>query len=354
LIAGLLAGTGCKPDLDQVVSIVSGPRVLGIQANPAEAPPMSQVSFDALVVDENGPIAHPPTEWAFCDVRNPLANLGPDDPSCLEPSTMPDPEAGTGGLLPFGGGAAAIGTVPQDVCSQFGPNPPAPLPGQPPGRPVDPDPTGGYYAPVSYFLQTPSSTIGTIYPMRLTCGFAGVDPTSLGQLTTRYHANVNPKVDTLTITHGAGGMPQVLQPDPATNQIAVGEKLALEVAWPGCPATDTCGDNVCGPDETTTNCSADCKMPAVPGEGCAGAERYVNFDLASQSVIDAREGIHVAWYATGGSFDADRTGREGTDMVTTSDNGWRAPSAAGTVHLWVVLADDRGGVGWEGFTLAVQ
>jgi hypothetical protein len=359
MLGGILGGVACKPNLDQTVSSVTGTRVLAVQSSPPEAPPMGQVTFTALVVDANGPVAHPDSQWDFCDIRNPLANLGPVAPACAVP--------GTTGMVPFGGGSSATGTVPQDACSQFGPNPPAPMAGQPPGRPVDPDSTGGYYAPVSYFVEDPPSpVISIIYPTRLVCGFAGVDPTSLGQLTTRYHSNTNPVVDSLAIVSGEGGASPdgggsrtPVLPDPAAqpNVVSSGESLTLEVAWPDCPLVDQCSDTVCGPDETTMSCPVDCKAVAngIPAPGnCNGAERYVNFDLSTQSVVDAREGIHVAWYATDGSFDNDRTGREATDDATTSDNGWQAPSSPGTVHLWVVLADDRGGVGWQSYTLNVQ
>ncbi len=328
---------------------------------------MTEVAFSALIVDSNGVVAHPAAQWDFCDARNPLANLGPDDPSCLQPgSSMATPTSGSDAsvappaLTPFGAGTTASGVIPSDACSQFGPNPPAPpppLPGQPPqppGRPVDPDPTGGYYVPVSFFVLDPTQAapISTIYPSRLSCGFAAVDPVSAGELNARYHLNANPMVASLTL---AGGAP--LQPDTmmgAVNPVTAGQKLQLEVAWPGCPTTDVCPDNVCGADESTTSCPADCKTPPTATEGCAGAERYVNFDIASETVVDQREGMHVAWYATGGTFDADRTGRDGTDMTTTSDNGWQAPAAAGPVHLWIVLADDRGGVAWAGYALSTS
>ena len=64
--------------------------------------------------------------------------------------------------------------------------------------------------------------------------------------------------------------------------------------------------------------------------------------------------MHVSWFATGGSFDLDRTGRDGSDVTTTSDNGWTAPSSGTAVHLWIVLRDDRGGVGWAGYALVAQ
>jgi hypothetical protein len=79
----------------------------------------------------------------------------------------------------------------------------------------------------------------------------------------------------------------------------------------------------------------------------------VNLDLTTQTVVYQREGIDVAWFATGGTFDNDTTGRAGTDDATTSDNGWIAPTTTGPVHVWVVLNDDRHGVGWAGYAFDV-
>jgi hypothetical protein len=135
-----------------------------------------------------------------------------------------------------------------------------------------------------------------------------------------------------------------------TTSAAIGATVPLEVSWPSCPLTDVCGDGICGADETLMSCPKDCKTP----HGCGGAERFVNFDLGSQSVLDQRESIQVSWYSTGGSFDNDSTGRVDTDTGLTSDNNWHAPSQAGTAHLWVVLHDARGGIGWAGYVVDVH
>lgn len=349
---------GCKPNLNETVSLISGTRVLAVQAEPAEVSPMAMtpVSFSLLVVDDNGVVAHPDAEWTFCETRNPLANLGPVAPSCVQPwsppstpSTVSDSDAGPAPppYVGFGGGEAATATIPTNACSLFGPNPPPPLMNQPPGRPVDPDPTGGYYQPVTAFVVAQGTTIPTLFPYRISCGFANVDPTSSGELTSRYHLNVNPAVESLAIVGGA-----TLQPDSTgmTNTVAAGQELQLEVAWPSCPLVDKCGDTFCGADESLMSCPLDCKTP----KGCPGAERFVNFSLSSESVVDQREGINVAWYATGGTFANDTTGNAGTDTTLTSDNGWTAPEASGPVHMWVVLADARGGIGWAGYALNVQ
>ena len=99
------------------------------------------------------------------------------------------------------------------------------------------------------------------------------------------------------------------------------------------------------------SCPADCATP----KGCTGAERFVAFDIVSQSLVVQRESIAVAWYTTtGASVDDDRTGRNSTDLTTTSDNGWQAPATPGVAHLWVVLRDNRGGVGWAEYAFDVK
>ena len=62
----------------------------------------------------------------------------------------------------------------------------------------------------------------------------------------------------------------------------------------------------------------------------------------------------MSWFASGGTFDNDSTGRAATDPTPSTDDGWTAPATAGTVHVWVVLRDDRGGVGWMSYVLSVK
>jgi hypothetical protein len=54
--------------------------------------------------------------------------------------------------------------------------------------------------------------------------------------------------------------------------------------------------------------------------------------------------MRVSWYATGGSFLHDVTGRAAEDPETYTQNEWTAPAAPGPVYLWAVLRDNRGGI----------
>jgi hypothetical protein len=337
-VAGALAAASCKPNLNDTVSLIGAPTLVAVQSTPAEAPPMTRVTYTALVVGPDGELSSAPLQWDYCGERNPLSNLGPVAVQCAVP--------GNPALALIGTGLRASGALPTLGCTTFGPNPPPATAGMPAGRPVDPDTTGGYYQPVSVFLPQSGEPQALVYDMRLSCGFSGANEDAQGALSARYHANENPSVASLS-SSGAAWLPEA---SGKTNAVPAGQHVSLAVAWPACPRVDKCDDGICGADESLKSCPADCKTP----KGCAGAERYVNFDLASQGVLDAREGMQVSWYATGGVFDNDSTGRTGDDTATTSDNGWQAPSQAGTVHLWVVLHDDRGGIGWSGYVLQVH
>jgi len=332
---------GCKPDLDQTVSIVKGPQILAVRSDPAEATPMTPVTYTALYVDPTEAVASPPLEWAFCNARKPLAELGPVSPQCLQKSGD--------WFVPLGAGGQVVGALPDIACRQFGPDVPEPQPGQPQGRPVDPDTTGGYYQPVRVFAPAASGAVVGIGETRLSCGLAGATSDQAAQYAGRYRNNTNPAVDSLAILGGSGA---TLQPDGqgVANSITAGQRVAFRVTWADCPAVDVCGDSYCGPDETSMTCMADCAMP----KGCTGAERYVLYDLMSRSLVDEREGIHVSWFATDGTFDVDRTGRDPEHPTPSSDDGWLAPARATTVHMWIVLLDDRGGTGWASYTLSVR
>jgi hypothetical protein len=340
-LAMALVVPACKPSLDQTVSVITEPIVLAVRSDPPEGEPQAAVQFTALYVDGSGLVANAPIDWAFCEARKPLAELGPVNTECLQSSGS--------WFVPIGHGDSVSGTLPSDGCKLFGSDVPPAVMGQPQGRPVDPDITGGFYEPVR--LLAADGTV-TLDETRLSCGPGGVASDVGVDYAHRYHLNTNPAVESLSIVGPDGKAASALMTtDQGTNPVSAGAHLSLRVAWSPCPTTDVCMDGLCGPDETSETCPADCAKP----KGCTGAERFVVFDIGSQSNVDQRESIGVAWYTTtGGSVDTDRTGRQSGDLVTTSDNGWHAPGVAGTAHLWVVLRDDRGGVGWAEYAFDVK
>jgi hypothetical protein len=374
ILPGVLAASAlgsCKPDLDDVVSTITTPRVLAVQSQllvappagaaaagapseEAEVRPTETMQLTALSVDPSGRTTGAAIDWAFCNARKPLAELGPVNRDCYASSGDWFTELGMGGTV-----SAA---VPRTACQLFGSDAPQPKLGEPPGRPVDPDPTGGYYQPARLLAPGTAPETVTIAETRILCTLASFSPEVVAAYQQRYHRNTNPAIAAL----GVAGAPAPWAEAPTPNEVAVGEVVTLEVSWSACPTVDVPDDGVCGPDETGTACGTcgpdvaetrhDCCVDTncVHALGCRGAERYVALDPATGALVDRREAIGVAWFTTGGSFAVARTGRSDDDVASTSDNTWRAPDVPGPVTIWVVLRDDRGGVGWREYAVEVR
>ena len=337
----LLAASACVPHLDVDESTVREPRVLAIIAEPAESAPTSQqkIQYTALVADEHGVRSDLSLAWYQCLAQKPLAELGPVSKECLR--------NGSPKLASLGVGEAVEGTLPTNACSLFGPNPPPPVQGQPPGRPVDADESGGYKLPLIVGLNSELGSEVVLYEQRISCGLANVSPDISVAFAQRYHANQNPRALALQVT-GSMGTRSISSQD--TLDVASNEQLAFSVSWPSCPASDVCGDGVCGPDETSAACAADCQKSV----GCGGQERYLDLDRERLELIVRRESLRVAWYATTGTYDQARTGVSDADLSGVSSNRWRAPAQPGPASLWLVLRDSRGGVGFLQIAVTVH
>jgi hypothetical protein len=209
-------------------------------------------------------------------------------------------------------GPSATLTLSNDVCRLFGPDPPPAMAGQPSGRPVDPDSTGGYVQPVRVALADGSIALAFV---RLHCGVAGATRDQAAELRRRYHANSHPRIETLTIVHEDGSFQDAAPGVPL--HVAPNEHVTLRASWPDCP------------DEGT----------------CDGAEQYARFDREA-GVVLARESLRVSWLGTLGRFREPRTGRAAAELATFTENDWTAPDAPTTGTIFVVLRDDREGVSW--------
>ncbi|HKQ70248.1 MAG TPA: hypothetical protein VJT73_12955 [Polyangiaceae bacterium] len=341
LALGLLLG--CKPDFDDRAALVEGPRVLAVASTPAEAPPGARVSLRALFVDAGGTPADAPIDWALCRERKPLTELGPVNPACFAAAS---PE-----LVSLGVGLHVTVTIFPDACRLFGPNPPESKKGEPRGRPVDPDLTGGFYVPTRLrWLEGPAESYAT-GQTRLTCDPGRVTPEQAREYQHLYRANENPAVERLVAVRGPSEetLAPVTSSEP-TLRVARGEAVTLRVSWPACPASAICGDGICSPDEDATNCEADCRDP----HGCTGSESYVAFDPLTLALGERRELIRASWFATAGTFDVAATGSAERGAAPDSSNVWHAPNAAGKVYVWIVLRDDRQGAGWESYEIDVE
>ncbi len=280
----------CRPDLGDRDSLVTRPQILAVRGDPPEAKPGEPVRFSVLLAAPDGPSTDPPAGWAFCATPKLLTENGAASAACL-----------AGGVRPIAEPSTAA--IPTDACSLFGP-----VVSSAELRPRDPDVTGGFYQPVRVTTLEGAVAFGL---QRITCPLANAAADITAELGRRYVANENPELEPLVATRA--GSPVALDSIPR------GETITFRARWP---------------------------------EGAA--ERYVVYDLASRRVVEHRETMRVSWFATGGSFANDRTGRAEDELESFTENAWTAPAEAGTVHLYVVLRDARGGVAFATQPLTVR
>ncbi len=296
-MAGAAALCGCKPDFGTPASLVTERRILAVRAEPPEVRAGHAAMFSALVVSPDGTEAAPAIDWSLCTVPKPLDENNAVSAACLS-------DAGV--MLVAAATPSTMATVPANACALFGPDPPPQMMGQPPLRPRDPDVTGGYYQP----LRVVDGQVTGFALERVTCDLAQAGADLAVQYAMTYQANANPMLQPLSAT--ASGAPIALTALPA------GAAIDFTVGWP----TDS-------------------------------VESFPVFDVSSVALITHRESMRVSWFASGGSFAHEVTGRDENDPATTTDNVWTAPSTPGVVHLWVVLRDSRGGVDFAAYELAV-
>jgi hypothetical protein len=337
----VLLVVACEPSLNDTTFEVTSPRVLAVRsevlgdggvptdidgATIAEAIPGNPangggaVTLTALYVGPDGGIAGP-FDWAFCVARNPLANLEPVSPTCDQAS---------GPVTVFqeiGASPTVTALVPGNGCNNFGPEAPLILApdggedGGEQGRPVDPDSTGGYYQPVRLVA---GDQIAQAF-IRINCGTAGATPEQMGALSTPATvANTNPVIESVVDLAEDGGK--------LFEHVTVSQPFNLRANWAPCSTDDAT---------------------------CTGSQQYALLDPLTFEVAYPYEQMRVSWFSTAGTFANDTTAPDGGAMQsgptpTYADNSWTAPDAPQTVHMWVVLRDDRGGVGWASYVFEVN
>jgi hypothetical protein len=343
-VALALSGAiGCVPTFDDNLPLVDKPTVLAIQAEPAEAAPGQDVQLSALVgaPDLNG--ATPKLSWGLCIARKPLTELGPANPVCIQP-----PKQAPKDIIDLGSGNTVTATLPSDACRLFGPSLPEPMNGEPAGRPVDPDPSGGYYQPVSVtLLESGVTSMGSV---RIFCPPSGLDQEQAAEFNENYRNNQSPRIDAFSAQSDSGeSLP--IPDEPEQLIVAPNQVLHLAASWSACPHSSVCGDGVCGAGEDKSNGAEDCTTP----KGCTGAEDYAWFNPDSRAVQPRHESIRVSWFSTAGHFEDAVTGRDEAefDQTTTADL-WTAPAAAGELRVWAVIRDSRGGQSSRTFLVSVR
>jgi hypothetical protein len=334
----LLVATGaCVPDFDDQSSRVREPRVLAISAFPAEAARGERVELTALVAVPGAPTGAAPS-WSLCLDRKPLSELGPVSARCL---SSPEPDSNVASVL--GDGEVVTATLPAKVCQLFGPERPDPKAGEPSGRPLDPDITGGFYQPVLAWLAG-TAVLGGI---RLSCPLAGATREGTVEFNRRYRRNENPELEAFELVRRDGRAVSLDGDQPIT--LAAGEHVGLRARFAECPGVNACGDGICGPGEDAGACGEDCERPA----GCRGAERYALYDRQLESVVEREESLVVSWFASAGELSEERSDRNPAEPTPAATNGYVAASA-GEVQLWAVVRDDRGGVSWRSGRVRVE
>ena len=311
----------CRPEVGPPISQIGGPAILAVKGVPAEVDPKSAnptVAYEALAVDVAGRVPGPsaditsPLLWATCDQTKPPTENNSVSSSCLDESALP-------GIV--GSSATTYSApAPYEACSLFGPTVPPAVDGQPPSRPRDADVTSGYYLPIRVELLVPQElrraamtfpdSLVAFQLQRIYCGLANASATDIREYTANYKPNNNPLLTALTV--GQPGLnPVELTISSATVasvSVGRGQTIALWAYWS---------------DDS--------------------AEPYLAFDVIQRMLVNhPRETMRVSWYATGGSFEHDITGRGENESENYAQNTWKS-DVAGLVHMWLVLHDIRGG-----------
>ncbi|NJM91101.1 MAG: hypothetical protein HC863_02255 [Myxococcales bacterium] len=273
---------GCEPTLDQRLSLIDAPRVLAVISEPAETRPQQAASHRVWIASSQGIVSADVT-WAFCTEPKPPTEDNVVNARCLADAVR---VIGTGALI--------TATTPSDACMRFGPDI-----SDSTFRPRDPDGTGGYYQPLRLTLpvELGSQTELAFASHRIGCGLANAPAQVSRDYRERYVGNRNPPAPELLGV--AGESPWTMR---------VGERVELTASW-----TDE------------------------------AAETYLWFDRSDGQLRDRRESLRLSWYGTAGSFCSDVTGRAEGERETFTENCWRAPMQPGSVTLWLVLRDSRGG-----------
>ena len=310
-----LALVACVPERTDDESRIDQPRVIAVQMDPAEVGPRQSFTLRALYA--GGEQAD--LDWAFCTEQKPLSELGPISTKCHPPD-------GSGLGDAFANGLSAESNMPADACRLFGPDRPPPKDGEPAGRPVDPDPSGGYYQPISLFDYDQGRA--SLYEARVACSLPGVTREQFAEWTKNYVRNRNPEIEALELIQGGDALP--LDPEAEPVVVRAGRPLELRI-W-----------------------SAPCGEDVDPDAACGGAEPYLYFDIGTREIITRQERLRASWFATAGVFRNSRTQLRRGEDGSSSINIWTAPPRAQSVTLWLVLRDDRGGASWQTYALRVE
>ncbi len=301
----LLLSAGCVPEIGPPQSLLVAPRILAVRVEPPEVAPgdVARLTLYAAepgnALSANSEAALRSSQWALC-----LSPKPPVDNNFISERCLHDDSAVS--ALSARGTQVDV-TVPLDACALFGPQTPPQPPGQPPARPREPDTTLGYYQPVR--VRVPELGLTALAGVRILCGLPSATPELAAAYRMQYVPNRNPEILALEASDGDSPLP--LQRLPA------GAKITLRL---------------------------------TPQQG--SAESFVLASPGDQSLSTQQEALRVSWFADQGSYDRATTMSDVQGAAIPND--WTAPSVPGTVLLFAVLRDSRGGVAVLQQTVQVQ
>ncbi len=306
VVAACTLVSACKPSVGQPPYLVTDYALLAVRGEPAEAKPNTSVSYSFLLASPVGQENNADALWDVCLTPKPPSESNAVSSAC---AGIPDAGVGTGGQT-------FTSTVPAKACQLFGPIAPPPAAGQPPVRPRDPDSTGGYYLPVQVlFSNLPTGVLSGFALERIGCGLANAPSGLIQDYNSQYQPNVDPGIDHTDLLDDAGN---ALSLDAGIQTVNAGFRVTVNATF-------------------------------APGS----AEVFQVYDAQTQTLVSQQESLHMSWFVTGGTFEHDRTGVASGETATSTSNPWTAPMQAGTVYLWLVLRDSRGGIDWKSYTIQV-
>lgn len=300
------AVAGCKPSVGQPPYLVTDYALLAVRGEPAEVKPGASVTYSFLLASPSGTVSDADAMWDVCLTPKPPSVSNSVASAC---TGMPD----AGATSP---GQTFAAAVPTKACQLFGPIAPPPTAGQPATRPRDPDSTGGYYLPVQVWL--PNVATGALSGFafeRITCNLANAPTAAIQEYNSTYQPNSDPGIDHTDLVDAAGN---TLALDAGAQTVTAGSKVTVEATF------------------------AD-----------GSAEVFPVYDQQSETLVSQQESLSMSWFVTGGTFEHDRTGVASGDTATSTSNQWTAPEQAGTIYLWLVLRDSRGGTDYKSYQIVV-
>lgn len=303
-VASCVALVACKPSVGQAPSLITDYTLLAVRGEPPEARPGSNVTYSFLLASPQGTVDTAEAVWDICQTPKP-----PSESNSVASACTGAPDAGVGIA-----GQTFTAPMPTQACRLFGPIAPPPVPGQAAVRPRDPDTTGGFYLPVQVWL--PNTTAGAIsgFAMeRITCNLANASRDIVGRYNNEYTANQDPRIDRADVVDASGN----------------GAELSLT------------------PVPVSANATINLEVVVADGS----SEVFPVYDQEAMTLVDQAETLRVSWFASGGSFEHDRTTVESGTL--SSGNRWTCPGVPGIYWVWLVLRDSRGGTDFKSYAVEV-